>query len=141
MYARGTIVGLTRGSSRAHLVRAALESIAYQTRDVVEAMAFEAKTGLGEIRIDGGAAANDLLAQFQADIIGVPVVRPKITETTGLGAAYLAGLAIGIWRDQAEIAALWQADRRFQPTMSEDWREAAYRGWLRAVERAKGWVG
>ncbi|HEX8958369.1 MAG TPA: glycerol kinase GlpK [Solirubrobacterales bacterium] len=140
MYARGTIVGLTRGSSRSHLVRAALESIAYQTRDVVEAMAGEAGTGLGEIRIDGGAAANNLLAQFQADILGVPVVRPKITETTGLGAAYLAGLAVGLWRNQGEIAALWQADRRFHPTMTAETRESLYRGWLRAVERAKGWL-
>ena len=140
MYARGTIVGLTRGSSRAHLVRAALESIAYQTRDVVEAMADEAGTGIGEMRIDGGAAANNLLAQFQADILGVSVVRPKITETTGLGAAYLAGLAVGLWRNQAEIASLWQADRRFVPAMAEDTRETLYRGWLRAVERAKGWL-
>jgi len=140
MYARGTIVGLTRGSSRAHLVRAALESIAYLTRDVAEAMATEAGTGLGEIRIDGGAAANNFLAQFQADILGVPVVRPKITETTGLGAAYLAGLAVGLWRDRAEVAGLWQADRRFRPAMPEETREMLYRGWLRAVERAKGWL-
>jgi len=140
MYARGTIVGLTRGTSRAHLVRAALESIAYQTRDVVDAMAAEAGTPLGEIRIDGGAAANNLLAQFQADVLGVPVVRPKVTETTALGAAYLAGLAIGLWRRQ-ELAALWQVDRRFEPAMPADRREALYRGWLRAVERAKGWAG
>ena len=139
MYARGTIVGLTRGTSRAHLVRAALESIAYQTRDVVDAMVAEAGTPLGEIRIDGGAAANNLLAQFQADVLGVPVVRPKVTETTALGAAYLAGLAVGLWR-QPDLSALWQVDRRFEPAMPADRREALYRGWLRAVERAKGWA-
>ena len=140
MYARGTLVGLTRGSGRAHIVRAALESIAYQTRDVVDAMAAESGTGLAEIRIDGGAARNNLLAQFQADVLGVPVVRPRITETTALGAAYLAGLAIGLWRDRSELAALWQVDRRFEPAMPASERDRLYAGWLRAVERAKGWV-
>lgn len=140
MYARGTIVGLTRGTSRAHLVRAALESIAYQTRDVVDAMSGEAETPPEEIRIDGGAAANNLLAQFQADILGVSVVRPRVTETTALGAAYLAGLAVGLWRSQEELSALWQVDRRFAPAMPDSRRQELYRGWLRAVEKAKGWV-
>lgn len=139
MYARGTIIGLTRGSSRAHLVRSALESIAYQTRDVVTAMTAESGTGLAEIRIDGGAAANNLLAQFQADILGASVVRPRVTETTALGAAYLAGLAVGLWR-RSDLAGLWQMDRRFVPTMPEDRREELYRGWLRAVDRARGWA-
>jgi len=140
MYARGTIVGLTRGSGRAHVVRAALEANAYQVRDVVEAMVNDAGIPLRELRVDGGAAANDFLMQFQADLLGVPVVRPKVTETTALGAAYLAGLAVGFWQSQEEIAALWQVDRRFAPAMGAERRDSLYRGWQRAVERAKGWV-
>jgi glycerol kinase len=140
MYARGTIVGLTRGTGRAHVVRAALEANAYQVRDVVEAMVSDAGIPLRELRVDGGAAANDFLMQFQADLLGVPVVRPKVTETTALGAAYLAGLAVGFWKSQEEIAALWQVDRRFEPVMGADRRDSLYRGWQRAVERAKGWV-
>jgi glycerol kinase len=140
MYARGTIVGLTRGTGRAHIVRAALEANAYQVRDVVEAMVSDAGIPLRELRVDGGAAANDFLMQFQADLLGVLVVRPKVTETTALGAAYLAGLAVGFWKSQEEIATLWQVDRQFEPAMGVDRRESLYRGWQRAVERAKGWV-
>jgi glycerol kinase len=133
--ARGAIIGLTRGSGRAHLARAALEAIAYQTRDVVDAMAADAGRALAEVRVDGGAAANDFLIQFQADILGVPVVRPRITETTGLGAAYLSGLATGVWGSTDEIARLWQADRRFDPALEPDQRDALYAGWRRAVAR------
>jgi glycerol kinase len=120
-YARGTIVGLSRGSMAAHIARAALESIAYQTADVIDAMRQDAELELSELRVDGGASRNDLLMQFQADILGVPVVRPKITETTALGAAYLAGLAVSYW-DEQEIIQLWQMDKRFEPTMNADHR-------------------
>ncbi len=137
--ARGALLGLTRGSSRAHVVRATLESIAYQTRDVMRC--FEEDTGLEarELQVDGGATANDFLMQFQADILGIPVRRPVVAETTALGAAYLAGLATGFWKDREQIRANWQEDRRFEPSMPEERREALYRGWLRAVERARGW--
>lgn len=131
--ARGAIVGLTRGVGRAHLARAALEAIAYQTRDVVDAMAADAGETAGDLRIDGGAAGNDFLAQFQADLLGKPVVRPLITETTAMGAAYLAGLAVGIWHSTADLLALWQVERRFEPTMSEEQRQTLYAGWQRAV--------
>ncbi|MBI2942514.1 MAG: glycerol kinase GlpK [Chloroflexi bacterium] len=140
MYARGTILGLTRGTNRAHLVRAALEAIAYQTRDVVDAMSREAGIPLGELRVDGGAAANDFLCQFQADILEAPVVRPRVTETTGLGAAYLAGLAVGVWRSRDELAGLWQAERRFEPRMPASERERLYGGWRRAIERSRAWA-
>ena len=139
-YARGTIVGLTRGSGRAHIVRATLESIAYQTRDVVAAMTADSGLALEALRVDGGAVVNDFLMQFQADILGVPVQRPAITETTALGAAYLAGLATGFWNSQAEIAGQWQLERTFEPAMSFDQRESLYSGWLRAVERARNWA-
>jgi glycerol kinase len=138
-YARGTIVGLTRGSGRAHIVRATLESIAYQTRDVVEAMKADAQLDLHTLRVDGGAVAIDFLMQFQADVLGVAVQRPAVTETTALGAAYLAGLATGFWSSQAEIAQQWQVERTFEPRMSADQRDSLYAGWQRAVERAKGW--
>lgn len=131
--ARGAIVGLTRGAGRTHLARAALEAIAYQTRDVVDAMATDAGRPARELRIDGGAAVNNFLAQFQADLLGAPVVRPRITETTALGAAYLAGLATGLWASTDELARLWQVDRRFEPTMSDPERAALYHGWQRAV--------
>jgi glycerol kinase len=140
MYARGTIVGLTRGTGRAHVVRATLESIAYQTRDVVEAMERASGVELAELRVDGGAAMNDLLMQMQADILGRPVVRPAVTETTALGAAALAGLAAGVWPSLPELEARWRVDRRFEPAMPEAEREAAYAGWRRAVERARGWL-
>jgi glycerol kinase len=139
-YARGTIVGLTRGVNRAHLVRAALEAIAYQTRDVLEAMQQDAGLPVPEIRVDGGAAANNLLLQLQADILGIPLVRARGTETTARGAAYLAGLATGVWSSQADIATYWQGEAHFIPTMPAERREELYAGWRRAVERAKGWA-
>jgi glycerol kinase len=133
--ARGAILGLTRGTSRAHIARATLESIAYQTRDVVDAMSADAGRPARELRIDGGAAANDLLAQFQADLLGIPVLRPRVTETTALGAAYLAGLAAGVWQSTDELARRWQLERRFEPAMPPDRRSALYEGWRKAVAR------
>jgi glycerol kinase len=138
-YARGTIVGLTRGAGRAHLARAALESIAYQSADVLEAMQKDSGERLSELRVDGGAAANDLLMQFQADILGVPVVRPKVLETTALGAAYLAGLHTGVWHSLEEISAQWQMDRRFEPRMSRDEAAAHLARWREAVKRSLRW--
>jgi glycerol kinase len=139
-HARGAIFGLTRGSNRAHLVRATLESIAYQTRDVIEAIERDSGVTLTELRVDGGAAANDLLLQIQADILGRDVVRPAVLETTALGAAYLAGLAVGFWKDPADVARNWQEDRRFSPRLPDATRDEMYSGWKRAVERAKGWA-
>lgn len=139
-YARGAIVGMTRGSGRAQIVRATLESIAYQTRDVVDAMTADSGLALDTLKVDGGAVVNDFLMQFQADILGVPVQRPAVTETTALGAAYLAGLATGFWKSQNEIAGQWQLEREFQPAMSADQRESLYAGWRRAVERARNWA-
>jgi glycerol kinase len=139
-YARGTIVGLTRGVNRAHLVRAALEAIAYQTRDVLEAMQQDANLRVPEMRVDGGAAANNLLLQFQADILGIPLVRARGVETTARGAAYLAGLATGVWSSQADIAAQWRGETYFTPDMSAERRNELYAGWRRAVERCKGWA-
>ena len=136
-YARGAIVGMTRGSGRAQIVRATLESIAYQTRDVVDAMSADSGLPLDTLKVDGGAVVNDFLMQFQADILGVPVQRPAVTETTALGAAYLAGLATGFWASQDEIASQWQLEREFEPAMSADQRESLYAGWQRAVERAR----
>jgi glycerol kinase len=138
-YARGTIIGLTRGSGREEVVRATLESIAYQTRDVLEAMRADSGLSLPTLRVDGGAVSNDFLMQFQADILDVPVQRPAVTETTALGAAYLAGLAVGYWVSQDEIAAKWNVEKTFEPSMSSDQRESLYAGWKRAVERAKAW--
>lgn len=139
-YARGTIVGLTRGSGRAQIVRATLESIAYQTRDVLEAMQADSKLSLPALRVDGGAVANDFLMQFQADLLGVPVQRPAVTETTALGAAYLAGLAIGYWQSQDEIQQKWRIEKEFTPQMSDDQRATLYGGWKRAVERSRAWA-
>jgi len=139
-YARGAIVGLTRGSGKAQIVRATLESIAYQTRDVVTAMSADSGLALEALRVDGGAVANNFLMQFQADILGVPVERPRITETTALGTAYLAGLATGIWKSQDEIATQWQLERTFEPRMSADQGNALYAGWQAAVERARAWA-
>jgi len=139
-YARGTIVGITRGTTAAHIARATLESIAFQSADLLTAMEADAGISLAELRVDGGATANGLLMQFQADLLGVPVVRPRISETTALGAAYLAGLAVGLWRDRQEIASHWQVDRVFTPTMGRE-QAAELRGrWERAVERARGWA-
>jgi len=140
MYARGTIVGLTRGSSKAHIIRATLESIAYQTRDVLEAMEADSGIKLKTLRVDGGAALNNFLLQFQADILGVEVERPVVNETTALGAAYLAGLAVGYWNGQEELLRKWKRDALFTPQMDEDERERLYAGWKRAVERAKNWI-
>jgi len=140
MYARGTIVGLTRGTTGGHLARATLEAIAYQTRDVVGAMGAEAGLKVPLLRVDGGGTANSLLMQFQADILGVPIQRAAVTEITALGAAYLAGLAVGLWKDTTELARLWRAAETYEPKMSSDQREALYAGWKRAVERARGWV-
>jgi glycerol kinase len=139
-HARGTLIGLTRGSSRAHIARAALESIAYQATDVLAAMQGDGGMGLRELRVDGGASRNDFLMQFQADMLGVTVVRPLVTETTALGAAYLAGLAIGFWGSQQEIAALWQSERQFEPVMSPDERAYHLMRWHRAVERTRSWA-
>ncbi|MBD2104006.1 glycerol kinase GlpK [Leptolyngbya sp. FACHB-261] len=136
-YARGTIVGLSRGSTSGHIARAALESIAYQTADVLDAMRQDSNLALSELRVDGGASRNDLLMQFQADVLGVPVVRPKVTETTALGAAYLAGLAVGYWQSEEQIAKQWQVDKRFEPNMSTDQRDALLASWRQAVERAR----
>jgi len=138
-YARSLMIGMTRGTTGAHIARAALESIAYQSADVLEAMQQDAQLQLAELRVDGGASKNDLLMQFQADILGVPVVRPKISETTALGAAYLAGLAVGYWKSEAEIMHHWQLEQRFEPTMSQDQRESLLSNWRRAVERSKAW--
>jgi glycerol kinase len=138
-YARGTILGLTRGSGKAHIARAALESIAYQTRDLLEAMQKDSGIQLKELRVDGGATQNNLLMQFQADILNVPVVRPAVTETTALGAAYLAGLALGVFTLEG-IRQNWALERRFEPSMNPIEREKLIHGWDRAVGRAKGWL-
>lgn len=138
--ARGTIVGLTRGTNRSHLARAALEAIAYQSRDLAEAMQEDANTPITELRVDGGAVRNDLLMQFQADIVPTPVVRPAVTETTALGAAYLAGLAVGCWRDLDDLAQHWRAEARFSPRMTEPERQHLYQNWREAVTRARGWL-
>jgi glycerol kinase len=138
--ARGAIVGLTRGTSRAHIARAALESIAYQSAEVLEAMQKDAGQPLAELRVDGGASANDLLMQFQADLLGVPVVRPRILETTALGAAYLAGLTVDLWQSREEIARQWQAQRRYEPRMGAAEREARMARWREAVKRSRHWA-
>ncbi|MBS0595136.1 MAG: glycerol kinase GlpK [Proteobacteria bacterium] len=138
--ARGAIVGLTRGTTMAHIARAALESIAFQSAALLQAMDRDARSAggapLAELRVDGGASVNDLLMQFQADLLGIPVVRPQVTETTALGAAYLAGLAVGIWRDTGELAAQWQVQRRFEPQMTRDQAAERMAGWERAVRQA-----
>jgi glycerol kinase len=139
-YARGAILGITRGTTAAHFARAALESIAFQSADVLLAMQRDAGTRLAELRVDGGATANDLLMQFQADLLGVPVARPRVLETTALGAAYLAGLATGVWSSVDEIASQWRRDRLFEPRKPRDEAEARLASWRRAVERAKGWA-
>ena len=139
-YARGTLVGMTRGTNRAHIARAALESIALQTVDLVQAMQRDGAKPLRELRVDGGASNNDLLMQIQADLLGVPVVRPTVTETTALGAAYLAGLAVGVFESEESLLANWQVDARFEPEMSIDERGALLDRWHRAVERSKGWA-
>ena len=138
-YARGTIVGLTRGSGRAELVRAAVESMAYQTRDVVEAMEQDTGERMKELRVDGGAAVMDVLCQFQADLLGIPVRRPRHTETTAIGAAFLGGLGAGIWSED-DLRHLWKLDREFEPTMSRDQADSKQTEWRRAVERSRNWA-
>ena len=138
--ARGIIVGLTRGTSRAHIARAALESIAFQSAELLEAMQKDAGERLTELRVDGGAAANDLLMQFQADLLGVPVARPKVLETTALGAAYLAGLTVNLWKSREVIAAHWKLERRFEPRMERSDAEARMARWREAVSRSRNWA-
>ncbi|MGH2806305.1 MAG: FGGY family carbohydrate kinase, partial [Actinomycetota bacterium] len=138
-YARGAYTGITRGTTRGHLARAAVEAMAYQSRDVIEAMAADAGTPPPEMRVDGGASVMDLLCQFQADQLGIPVRRPEILETTALGSAYMAGLATGVWNSPEEIGSKWRAAATFEPKMSRDQADSLYEGWKRAVERAKGW--
>jgi len=139
-YARGSIVGLTRGSTVAHVARATLESMCYQTRDVLEAMSADSGVQVKTLRVDGGAVVNNLLMQFQADILGVAVQRPKVAETTALGAAYLAGLAVGFWSSQQEVAEQWALDRSFEPQMSAAQRDELYAGWKKAVQRSLRWA-
>jgi glycerol kinase len=139
-YARGMLVGMTRGTSRAHVARSALESIALQSADVFDAMRADSGIALKELRVDGGACANNLLMQMQADFLGVPVVRPKVTETTALGAAYLAGLATGFWSGAQEISQQWQMDRRFEPQMRARDRQAKIERWKDAVGRSRAWA-
>jgi glycerol kinase len=138
-HARGLIVGLTRGTTGGHVARAALESIAFQTQDVLQAMQADAGIRIRELRVDGGASVNNLLMQFQADLLGVPVVRPQVTETTALGAAYLAGLAVGFWKDTATIARQWRSDKVFPPAMPSASRRELLQGWSKALHRAKSW--
>ena len=138
MYARGAIFGLTRGTTKAHLIRATLESLAYQTKDVLGAMESDSGVTLKGLRVDGGACANNLLMQFQSDILGTPVERPSVIETTALGAAYLAGLAVGFW-EKSEITQNWQLDKAFQPAMEEGKRAKLYKGWQKAVKRSMQW--
>jgi len=137
--ARGTILGITRGTQREHIARAAVESLAYQTRDVLEAMQQDANITLNSLKVDGGATANNLLMQFQADLLDVNVERPVVQETTALGAAYLAGLAVGFWKDKADITQNWALDRQFTPAMETDNREKLYARWKKAVERSLDW--
>jgi glycerol kinase len=139
-YARGALLGLTRGTTRAHIARAALEAIAFQSAEVLQAMQKDAGIRLKELRVDGGAASNDTLMQFQADLLGVPVLRPKVLETTALGAAYLAGLATGVWKSTAAIGRQWALARRFEPTMRRAQAEERMSGWKRALERSKDWA-
>jgi glycerol kinase len=139
MYARGIIVGLSRGSNKNHIIRAALEAIAYQTKDVLEAMEEDSGIDLQALSVDGGAVGNNFLMQFQSDILGVPVERPMVTETTALGAAYLAGLAVGFWKDKEEITNKWTVDKIFKPEMEEETKNKLYKGWKKAVERSLKW--
>jgi len=138
--ARGAIVGLTRYNTKGHLARAALEAICYQTRDVLDAMVKDSGVRLEVLKVDGGATVNDTLMQLQADILGVPVVRPVVAETTALGAAYAAGLAVGFWADTDEMRRNWQADKRWETVWNREQREAGYAGWQKAIERTLNWV-
>ena len=140
MYARGSIFGLTRGTGRSHIVRAALEAIAYQTNDVLQAMVEDSGLSLTELKVDGGACQNNFLMQFQADIMNCEVRRPAITETTALGVAYLAGLAVGYWESKDEIAKRWHEQQHFSPQMEQSVRDANCAGWKKAVGRAMNWA-
>ena len=140
MYARGAIFGLTRGTGRNHIIRAALESIAYQSNDVLQAIVADTGIPLNELKADGGASANGFLMQFQADILGIPVRRPMIRETTALGAAYLAGLATGVWKDLDDIKNQWTLDKVYQPQMDQSERGRLLDGWEKALSRSKGWA-
>jgi len=140
MYARGLLIGLTRGTNRAHIVRAALEAMAYQTCDVLDSMVAASGVSVSVVRVDGGAAANNLAMQFQSDMLQVPVQRPQVVETAALGAAYLAGLAVGYWESQDQIAANWCLDRTYTPKMPMERRDRLYRGWQEAVRRSRDWV-
>jgi glycerol kinase len=139
-YARGTIVGITRGTTAGHIARAAVESIAFQVADLLDAVRDDAGIDLTELRVDGGAAANDALLQFQADLLGVPVVRPQVTETTALGAAYLAGLAVGFWDSTDALSRHWKIERRFEPSQPAPHIAARRAEWHEALSRSKGWV-
>jgi glycerol kinase len=139
-HARGLIVGLTRGSSDAHIARAAVESIAYQTMDVLKAMEADAGLAIKEVRVDGGATVNDYLMQFQADILNTSVIRPQITETTALGAAYLAGLAVGFWNDVKEVETYWQKQRGFEASMTDETRTTHQKAWKKAIRAAQAWT-
>jgi glycerol kinase len=139
-HAGGLLIGLRRDTKPGHIARAALESIAFQVADVLDAVQNETGTPLNALRVDGGAAVNDLMMQFQADLLGVPVVRPRVTETTALGAAYLAGLAVGLWPSPTELQAKRLGDTRFEPRMDQRERNALRARWQRAVERSKGWT-
>ncbi len=140
MYARGTIVGITRGTTNEHIARSALEAIAYQTRDILDCMEKDSGQKATSLRVDGGATRSDFLMQFQADVLGIPIQKPVVTEMTALGAAYLAGLGVGFWSDQEEIAKQWKVARVFEPNMSVDKRETLYAGWKCAVERSLDWA-
>ena len=140
MNARGTIIGITRGTTKAHIVRATLDSMAYQTRDVLSAMEADSDIKLASLKVDGGACANNLLMQFQADLLGVPVDRPQVIETTALGAAYLAGLATGVWATKDDLKKSWDLDLRFEPKMSRDEADKYYKGWRKAVEHSMHWL-
>jgi glycerol kinase len=137
---RGTVIGLTRGTNKGHLARAALEAIAFQTRDVIDVIQTEFKTTIPVLRVDGGGSGNNLLMQFQSDILGIPIQKAQIIEITALGAAYLAGLAVGIWKSTDEIGKQWHSSATFEPKMSSDERQTLYNHWRRAVERAKKWA-
>jgi len=140
MYARGMIIGITRGTNRNHLIRAGLEALAYQTKDIINAVIQDGTIEVSELRVDGGAVKNCLLCQFQSDVLGIPVIRPKITEMTALGAAYLAGLGSGLWRSTDEIAEQWEVDQEYTPKMSAEHREDLYHGWQEAVKLTRGWA-
>ncbi|WP_196605890.1 glycerol kinase GlpK [Pectinatus haikarae] len=140
MKSRGAIFGLTRGTSKNHIIRATLDSLAYQTKDVLDAMQSDSGIKLDSLKVDGGAVANNLMMQFQSDLLGVPVDRPKVVETTALGACYLAGIAVGFWKNKEELINNWQLDRRFEPNMGEEERNELYVGWLKAVRRTMNWL-